>query len=159
MNTRVLPLFDTVFGLPVHVLVVHAVVVLGPLVALVAIVVALRRRSRRLLPWTSAASVAVTVMAFVAARSGEALSSRVGAREEHAAWGERVPWATAGMTAALLLMWLLDRGRRRHAGGTIAAVLVVLASVATLGVVALAGHSGTQAVWEAIIENTIPGSR
>jgi uncharacterized membrane protein len=160
--TRLVPTFDTVFGLPIHVLVVHGVVVLLPLVSIVAIVVAFtssRRGTRRLIPWTSAAAFVVTVLAFVASRSGEALSSRVGPREEHAAWGERVPMVAAALTVSLLLLWMLDRGRRRRAGAKFVAVLVVLTALASIGVTMLAGHTGTQAVWEAIIENTTPGSR
>jgi uncharacterized membrane protein len=160
--SRVVPVFDTVFGLPVHVLVIHAVVVLVPLVAIVAAVVAVtasRRGSRRLLPWVSGAAVAVTALAFVARQSGHALASRVGPREEHAAWGERVPMVTAALAVALLLLWMLHRGRRPRSGARIVATLVVLLAVASVGVTALAGHTGTQAVWEAIIENTIPGSQ
>jgi uncharacterized membrane protein len=160
--SRVLPVFDTVFGLPVHVLVIHAVVVLVPLVAITAIVVAVtasRRGSRRLLPWVSAAAAGVTVLTFVASQSGQALSSRVGPREEHAAWGERVPVVTAAFAVALLLLWMLHRGRRRRPGVRIVAGLVVVLALASIGVTALAGHTGTQAVWEAIIENTIPGSQ
>lgn len=87
-------LFDTIAGLPIHPLVVHAAVVLLPLGALglVAMVVkpALQERYGSLI-------MAVIVMgagsAFVADQSGEALAARVGSpvstRSGASAWSCR----------------------------------------------------------------------
>jgi hypothetical protein len=43
-------MFDTISGLPVHALVVHTVVVLLPLMSIVTVAIALRRRARKAVP-------------------------------------------------------------------------------------------------------------
>ena len=74
-------MFDTVFGVPTHPLVVHAVVVLLPLAALggvaVALVPALRRRYG---PLVGAAAAGAVVSVLAATRSGEELYARQSAR-------------------------------------------------------------------------------
>lgn len=74
-------LFDLINGLPMHPLVVHAAVVLLPVTALLAIVVALVPR------WSRSWGLLVPILAFVstgaaflAKESGEALARRVGRR-------------------------------------------------------------------------------
>ena len=70
-------LFDTVTGLPVHPLVVHAVVVLGPLAALLAVTYVVVPRWRVGLRWPLVLlSVVAAASAFVAEQSGEALEER-----------------------------------------------------------------------------------
>ena len=71
-------MFDYIFGLPMHALIVHAVVVLVPLSALVAIAFAVRPEWRHVLRWPVAIGGVVSgVTAFVAAESGEQLQRRV----------------------------------------------------------------------------------
>ena len=67
-------MFDTVAGLPVHALVVHAVVVLLPLAALATAVWAFRSSDPPRVGYAVvAADAVVTALAFVARFSGEAL--------------------------------------------------------------------------------------
>src|SRR3954449_264738 len=70
-------MFDTISGLPVHALVVHAVVVLLPLMSLVTIAVAVRRSWRSAAPWVVLADAAVVALAFAAKESGEVLQERL----------------------------------------------------------------------------------
>ncbi|MCH8611618.1 DUF2231 domain-containing protein [Arsenicicoccus dermatophilus] len=72
-------MFDLFDGLPVHVLVVHAVVVLAPLTALLAVAYALAPRTRLGLRRPLAALAVLTgVTGFVAGESGEKLEHRLG---------------------------------------------------------------------------------
>lgn len=93
-------MFDYVFGLPMHALVIHAVVVIVPLSAVAAIAYATRPTWRRMLLWPTAAGGFVSgVSAFVAAESGESLLRRVSTTRagttnfellsDHTAWGDR----------------------------------------------------------------------
>ena len=71
-------MFDTVLGLPVHALVIHAVVVLGPITGLVAIAYAVRPPWRRLLRLPLAVLAVVTALsAVVAVESGQELEQRL----------------------------------------------------------------------------------
>ena len=71
-------MFDTVLGLPVHALVIHAVVILGPVTGLTAVAYAVRPPWRRLLRWPLAAlSVLAALAAVVAVESGQELEDRL----------------------------------------------------------------------------------
>ena len=113
-------LFDTIAGLPIHPLVVHAAVVLLPLGALglIAMVVkpALQERYGSLI-------MAVIVMgagsAFVADQSGEALAARVGSPGEHEEWGERLVMSAMLLTVVALVWWIRQR-RSQRSGSTAA---------------------------------------
>nr|NLI51602.1 hypothetical protein [Propionibacterium sp.] len=147
--------FDTVAGLPVHPLVVHAAVVLLPLAALLLVaLIAVRRWRAALGVPTLLALAGGTAAAFVAAESGEALAARVGVPGEHERWGSLTP----GFAAALLVVaagwYLLQRRDARAAGPAtlptrVGAGLVVLLAVTVTGLTVLAGHSGAVAVWGA----------
>ncbi len=123
-------MLDTVFGVPTHALVVHAVVVLLPLAALggiaVALVPALRRRYGTVVGLLTVAAVAAVP---VATRSGERLFERQSARfgpndvteaglmEEHATLGEDLlPWALLLLAGVALVVVppLLTRRRERE---------------------------------------------
>ena len=147
--------------MPLHPLVVHAVVVLGPLAALTGLAYAFVPRWRWLLRWPLVVLAVVTaVAAVVAAAAGEDL---LAARpeleplvEEHEGRGE---WlrniALAYAVVALAAAWALGgvsalasgKGARdTRFGIPVAAVLVVVA-VCLLVMLFLAGESGSRAVW------------
>ncbi len=74
-------MFDKIFGLPVHVLVLHSVVVLLPLMALLTIVTAVRPGLReRFTWWVTGANALVFGLTLVAKESGQALQAALGVR-------------------------------------------------------------------------------
>ena len=121
-------MFDTVFGLPTHALVVHAVVVLLPLAAAAAVVVALVPAARRRYGVVVALLTVAAVGAVpVATRSGERLFARksatfgpsdtveAGLMERHRELGGQVlPWALLLLAGVLVVVALplLTAGRR-----------------------------------------------
>src|SRR6185369_5094837 len=100
-------MFDTINGLPVHALVVHATVVLVPLMALVTVLVAFRDRLRTTYAWWVAAADAVLVpLVLVTKLSGQKLQARLGGQVaiEHGRLGSSLIWFTLGLLAAAVLM-------------------------------------------------------
>jgi hypothetical protein len=149
---------DTIFGLPTHALVVHAAVVLLPLAALGAIIMGFSQRfSVRFGPVVVAVAAVGTVAAFASRISGEELAARVGNPEAHAQAGAVLPFIAVGFLAATVLLWLLDRRGRRDLGTQIVAVVVIVASLILVGWTIRTGHTGAEATWKAIIDNTQPG--
>lgn len=151
--------WDSVFGLPTHVLVVHAAVVLLPLACVGAVVMAVRADwSRRFGPAVVVVAGAGLVAGFAATRSGEEFSRRVGTPQPHAELGDVLPWIALAFFALVLALWLLDRrgaGRRPTGVAVLAVVVVAGAAFTTLWTIRV-GHSGSEAVWEPIMQNTQP---
>ena len=156
-------MFDYIFGLPMHVLVIHGIVVLVPLVAIVAIAFAVLPRWRPILRWPAAIGAVLSAIgAWVAAQSGEALLVRVSQVRStttdfdlvngHVDAGYRVRLvATIFMLVVLVASWLLKEPAREDVTPrplqALLAVLVVAASLALIVTVVLAGHAGSAAVW------------
>jgi hypothetical protein len=150
-------------GVPLHPLVVHAVVVLGPLAALTGLLYAAVPRWRWLLRWPLLVLAVLTAAtAFLATTSGDdLLEARPGLEElveEHQERGELLRnVALAHVPVSVLAAWALGgvsalasgRGAQETRGalGMVAAVLLAAASVALLVTLFLAGDSGAQAVW------------
>ncbi len=149
--------------MPTHPLLVHAVVVLGPLLALIGLAYAFVPRWRWLLRWPLVAlSVGVAVAGLLAVAAGQSL---LDARPElaplvveHQAWGERFRIVSLlFVPVALFAAWALGgpsslvsgRGARdsRGALGWAATALLAAGSIAVLALVVLAGDSGSHAVW------------
>ena len=156
-------MFDTIDGLPVHVLVVHVAVVLIPLAALGAILIAIRPRAMRLFGVVTVLGAGIgTVASFVARSSGESLSSRVGFPEPHVNYGETFPIAALAFLIVLTIFWLFARGvplnRNRPVWLKVFGGVVILAAIGISYFTFLVGHSGAQATWASVIENTKPGT-
>jgi len=156
--------FDLINGLPVHALVVHAVVVLLPLACLGTIAIAVRPAWRERYGVLVVACAAVsTVLIPVATSSGEALEKHVGNPGEHAELGDQLIWfAVPLLVLSLALVWL-DRRQRAAEGkvttggsgaGTsstrmrVVAVLALVAALATSVQVYRVGDSGARAAWQ-----------
>ncbi|WP_418064476.1 DUF2231 domain-containing protein [Pimelobacter simplex] len=148
-------MFDLIDGLPVHPLVVHAVVVLLPLAVLGTLAIAVRPAWRaRYGHLVVAAGLVATVLLPVATSSGEALERHVGDPGAHAALGEQLIWFAIPLLAlATALTW---SGRRAAAGRTTPGGPHAVRAVATLAVVAAlaagvqvyrVGDSGARAAW------------
>ncbi len=156
-------MFDTVLGIPLHPLVVHAVVVLAPLTALLLVLFALTERLRVrvgvVLPLLATATWAC---AFVAEESGESLLRMIGGGgdlvEAHEELGEKLPPVLLGVAVLSWLVWFA--WRRGTRGGTegggpgvlfrVLSLVGVLAAVGLTVLVVLVGHSGAEAVWSGV---------
>jgi uncharacterized membrane protein len=152
---------DTVFGLPVHALVVHGAVVLIPLAALGGILMAIRPTfSRRFGTLVVVIAGAAAGSAVVARLSGEQLAERVGKPELHAQLGEVMPYIAVAMFALILVFWLFDRGipanKYRPMWLVILGIVMLLVCCLAIFWVIRVGHSGSTAVWGPIVENTNP---
>lgn len=158
---RVDSLLDTVNGLPVHALIVHAVVVLLPLATVGAML---------MIAWPSFGrrfGVLVVIVAgigagsaVIARLSGEQLAERVGTPVPHADLGAWLPAIAIGFFVVVAAYWLFARGipqNRPRPGWLVGlGVVVVLASLFTLWWTIRVGDSGANAVWSGIIESTNP---
>lgn len=152
-------MFDTVMGLPVHPLVVHAVVVLVPLSALgVAAISVVPRWRPRFGSLVLAVTTAGLVLVPVATGSGEQLEDRIDAGgvvkeqiEHHVQWGERVLVPSLAMWVLAAALVLMTRRGMTGRAVTFVAVLAVVAAGVAAGTVARAGHLGSTAVWSCTI--------
>ncbi|WP_433238941.1 DUF2231 domain-containing protein [Streptosporangium sp. CA-135522] len=151
-------MFDEILGLPAHPLIVHAAVVLTPLLVVLAIVYALARRTRAVLNWAvTALAVAVPVAVLAARQSGGALRDRrfspvdgqLGRRI-----AEHEEFATPLLLAALVLgvvslgLVYVSQAERFGRPAEVTVVVLTVAMAAVTGYYVLrAGHSGAVAVW------------
>lgn len=140
-------MFDTITGLPVHILVIHVIVVLLPLMATVTIVVSVRRRLReRYMWWVTAANVVMVGVSLVAKESGEALQASLGGRvaQDHGELGGVLPWFALFLALASASTAVTSRNR---ALGPIAVAVSIIAAIATAVWTVRTGDSGARAVW------------
>jgi hypothetical protein len=150
------PMPETLGGIPLHPLVVHAVVVLLPLAALGVIAIALvpSWRTRFGVLVVAAAAVA-TGLVPVATSTGEQLEESVSESaqlERHGELGDGVIFGALPLLVLSVALWWF--GRRAQSGSpvprwlnllvTIAAVVVAVGAIVQM---VLVGHSGAKAVW------------
>lgn len=145
-------MFDLINGVPLHPLVVHAVVVLLPLGLLGTIAVALRPGWRRAYgPLVVGANLVATILCPVATSSGESLEQRVGAPGQHAALGDQLVWfAIALLITSAALVWLSRAPQPTPRQGRVLAVVAAASIVAALATgvqVYRVGDSGARAAW------------
>lgn len=155
-----MPVF--ISGLPLHALVVHAVVVLVPLAALGTLTIAVWPAARRRHGWLVVALTALaTACVPVATSSGEALRDRLAPTDlirQHAHLGDQLLVFVIGLLVVTTAMvWFDQRQRRKGPGAAqrvvsraITTALVMLTM--TFGIVSAVqvvriGESGARAVW------------
>lgn len=153
-------MFDTIAGLPVHALVVHAVVVLLPLMALLTLLWTWRPGTSARLGWgVVAANAGIALTTLVAKQSGERLQARLSQPGEppvaadHQAIAQFLPWLALALAVASVLVQLLRRGSAGMPGRLTAALTAVVALAVIVWTVRT-GHSGSEAVWGDIVRNT-----
>ncbi|MEH0109720.1 DUF2231 domain-containing protein [Tersicoccus sp. MR15.9] len=152
-----------VFGLPTHILLLHAVVVLSPLAAVGGILYAVVGRWRRATEWTVAVLAVVSAgFAVVTASAGERLEEALPASpliHEHAEHGDLLK-VIAVIFAGLVILLVLATGpwsarRLPQLDGVRALswlrillqVLTVLAGLFLIYQTIVTGHSGAVATW------------
>jgi hypothetical protein len=149
-------------GLPLHVLIVHVVVVLGPVVALAVLLAACWPAARRwlgVIPPLGALALLGLVPLTTAA--GEWLQARVGEApliQTHAALGATLyPWVI-GLAVVAVLQWLWFRlfaprtaptaRVLRRVVGAVFIVAALIVATGTIVTVVQIGESGARAVWD-----------
>jgi len=151
-----MPVF--VFGLPLHVLVVHAVVVLVPLAVLGTVVVAVRPAARRRFGWlVVGVTAAATACVPIATGSGEDLRDRLVPTDlirDHAHLGDQLLVFVAVLFAvSTALVWFTRHDEPATASRApkplvvTLAVLTVLSAAASGVQVVRIGDSGARAAW------------
>lgn len=143
-------------GIPLHPLVVHAVVVLLPLSALGVLALAVVPRWRK--NYATLVLVVTALATFlvpVASSTGEDLQAAVPESalvDQHAKLGDTMIWfALPLLLCAVGLWWVARKERADQAVGrglvtTVAVLSVVVALAATVQIVRI-GHSGANSVW------------
>jgi len=153
---------DTILGLPVHILIIHAVVVLMPIACLVVMGMLIRPQWQRKYRWEILALVVVaTATVPLATSSGEALAGRVEQLSTtnkalvaaHVNSGENLtPFALLLLLMTVLILW---RGSHLQSKiKTVASVLAVIAALGSIAEVAIIGHSGAKSAWARTVANT-----
>lgn len=154
-------MLNTVNGIPTHVLLVHAVVVLVPLAALLGVLSVAWPTARRHLGVITPITALVAVgFVPVASHAGEWLQAHVqdtALMRKHAEMGEGLlPWA--GLLFLLTAgLWLLDHAPKRGVKlpsivtsnwvRPVASALVVVTAVLAVGQTYRIGDSGAKAAW------------
>jgi len=153
-------------GLPLHVLLVHFVVVVVPLAALCTLLAAAWPAARRRLGIvTPIVALGALISVPITTQAGEWLQARVGHTElvaAHAALGTTLlPWAVATfLVAALQWFWFrfvnapdarfasrVPGRTTRHIITIALAVIVVALAIGSVVTVAQIGESGVRAIW------------
>lgn len=152
-------MFNVINGLPVHPLVVHAVVVLLPLAILGTVALVLRPAWRRSYgPLLVGCSLVATVLIPIATSSGEELERHVGDPGQHARLGDQLIWFALPLLLLDIVLVVLDRRGRTGNPMRVVGVLAVVAAVAAGVQVYRVGDSGARAAWAGQVQNTVPAS-
>ncbi|MDD2819337.1 MAG: hypothetical protein PHN51_11165 [Candidatus Nanopelagicales bacterium] len=144
-------------GLPLHPLVVHVVVVLVPLTALGAILMAVMPRfSRRFGPLVALGAFISMGSAVLAKEAGEQLALVKDVSADHLRWGDQAPLWVGLFGLVVIVFWFFDRGIPANRSRPmwlrmLAFVVIALSLVATVFVLG-AGHSGAEAVWASLLQ-------
>jgi hypothetical protein len=129
---------------------VHAAVVLLPLAALGALLIAVSKRARTRYGSLVVVLAVVATGAVVGARlTGEALNGGIegtGILATHITYGLLTPWPAGALVLTSLLLVLAGRSKSRPFL-LISAWLTVLSALVSLAIIIVVGHAGATAVW------------
>lgn len=152
-------------GLPLHPLLVHAVVILTPLTALALILGSVWPAARRRLGIvTTLAALLLVALVPVTVAAGEALRDVVGSQpavDAHEGYGRMLlPWVI-GMLVVAAAQWAWFRWGARDAADAprrgaravpiVLGVLAVAVAAGTTVMVVIIGDSGARAVWGGLL--------
>jgi uncharacterized membrane protein len=148
-------------GIPLHPLVVHAVVVLLPLSALGAIVLVLVPRWRRTFGPLVLIGLAISAAsAFVAKQTGQNLAAEIGITQQHEQWGDRLFPISVVLFVVFTAWWLWQRRAtepgKRSALTMIGGILTVIVALGAIGATVVTGHSGAEAAWGDVLASDTP---
>jgi ABC-type branched-subunit amino acid transport system permease subunit len=148
----------TIWGLPAHALLVHAIVVLAPLTAALEILCGFWPAARRRLVWLVLALAAgTTVLTPITTQAGEWLKDQRGANvspilQQHAELGDWMIYFSVALlvvaVALAVLHWLEGRSdKRRTAAMVVVAIVALIVGISSIVTVARIGHTGAESVW------------
>jgi hypothetical protein len=147
----------TIFGLPAHALLVHAMVVLAPLTALLEILCALWPAARRRFVWLVLAfAVAVMVLTPLTTSAGQWLYDQQpepsAILETHWHRGQWMVYIAVALLVVAVVQaiqhWLDSRSSEpKRVLAAVAAVLALVVGAGSIVGVVLIGDAGAQAVW------------
>ena len=138
------------FGVPVHVLVIHGALVMLPLASIGLIFIATGiSRSKRYGGAVALLALFGFLASYLAVASGEDLARSYGySEQEHFQLGYWVPWFGVAVVVASTLLWLLDKKPPKRGGpAKVIALLSFLIGALTIVLVAWTGISGSQLTW------------
>jgi hypothetical protein len=147
----------TIFGLPAHALLVHAVVVLAPLTAALEILCALWPAARRSLVWLVLAfAVGTLILTPLTVSAGEWLYDQapqhapiLEVHEERAGWA--IYFAVGLLVVAVVQAvqhWMESKSEQpRKVVAAVIAVLAIVVGVSSIVGIVRIGDAGAQAVW------------
>jgi len=148
---------NVINGLPAHILLVHAMVVLAPLTALLEMLCGILPAVRRRLVWLVLVLALITAgLTPLTTEAGEWLFDRQKQpsdilREHAERGGWMIYFSVALVVVAIALVFLhMTEGRsesRRVAGPVIVAILALAVGISTIITVYRIGDAGSQAVW------------
>jgi len=152
---------NNLFGLPAHPLLVHLPVVMVPMAALGAIILAiLPRYFSRYGWWVTGAAAVGAVGAILAAGSGESLEHKAAQSatlEHHSQLGETARLMSVVLFVVMLIVMLVRRYRpamiAKKAAGIVVSMAIVAASVAAGWAMIATGHNGAKASWCEVSKN------
>ena len=156
---------STFNGLPAHVLLVHFIVILGPLTAVLAIVCTFWPVARQRLVWLVLALAVITaVLTPLTSDAGEWLAKRNGRSallHAHTELGDTMVYFSVALVAAAALIALVHirdaRGKSlKPVAQRLIAAVVIVVSVATVVQVYRIGDSGARATWSKQVSEGVP---
>lgn len=173
-------MFDQLFDLPAHPLLIHAPIVLLPIAAIVTIVLVVKQDWRHRAGWFPLAGVfVVTVLLFGAKESGESFNDAFDSAFGEGAIDVDRHEELGNMTFVLTLVWLVVmlaltvwefRQRRGvtatddasdvadtnpYVSAVLGAIAAVFAVLATIWLIRT-GHEGADVVWSPVVPQLFP---
>ncbi len=136
-------------GLPAHPLIIHAVVVLLPLLAILLLVGIFWKNLLKTLHLLIIGALAFSVVTALAAKSsGYSLSAVVGLPKSHAEWGNYLVLLAIALFSSFVFFSFFTFYKKTKIASSTLGVLMAFLAVSTIGMTYVVGHSGAESVWK-----------